>query len=117
MIDINHIRFQHVDLVTASGRINNATYSELTTTLQTLVDKGRLNIALELSGIVKMDSSGLRVFVAMLKATRPRGGDLRLVKPSERVLERLRISGLVAVFKVYSTIQEAVDSFIEVSAG
>lgn len=60
---------------------------------------GHQNLVLDLSEVTFMDSSGLGVIVAALKALRGRG-ELRLCHVQPRVLELFRLTGLGRVFPV-----------------
>jgi anti-sigma B factor antagonist len=108
MAYITSTQFGHMNVITIKGQLEAETASKLNQITQELIKKNQLNIALDLSETALLSSAGLRVLVSTLKATRPRGGDLCLINPSERSLEALRLAGLVAVFKVYPSLQEAV---------
>jgi len=111
MIDIKHTVHDTVDLVTVKGNLNRETAPLLNQALRALVDQGRYRILLNLSEVSLMTSAGLRVLVAILKATRPRGGDLQLLNPSERALETLKFAGLIAVFKVVNSESLGLEGF------
>jgi anti-sigma B factor antagonist len=55
-----------------------------------------------------MDSTGLGVLVGGLKRVDPHNGSFRLVCTQENVLKMFRITGLVNVFSIHSSAEEAI---------
>jgi len=72
---------------------------------------GTQQIVVNLSGIEYIDSGGLGALVGMLASTRHRHGDIKLVRPNQRVAELLQRTRLNRVFKSYETDDEAVTAF------
>jgi anti-sigma B factor antagonist len=72
---------------------------------------GTQQIVLNLSGIEYIDSGGLGTLVGMLASTRNRHGEIKLVRPSERVADLLQRTRLHTVFKSYESDAEAVTAF------
>jgi anti-sigma B factor antagonist len=58
-----------------------------------------------------IDSSGIGLLVRFLAATKQRGGNLKLVRPSKFTLQTLRLVGVLNLFEVYENDDEAVESF------
>ena len=54
-----------------------------------------------------MDSTGLGVLIGAHRRTAERGGSFRLVVGEGSILRLLNITGLIAVFAVYRTMEEA----------
>ena len=102
---------KHVSVVKVSGRVDSATAPELEKALQGLLDTERSQIVLDLQDTDYMSSAGLRVLVAMHKASKKSGGGLCLAQPSARVKEVLDLAGLTPVFDVRADLVEAVGSF------
>lgn len=78
--------------------------------MKELLDAGSENILLDLSGVRYMDSAGLGELIASHHQLRDRGGRIKLVQPSRRVLALLRVIGLEGVFETYEGIETAVRS-------
>jgi anti-sigma B factor antagonist len=57
-------------------------------------------LALDLSQVKFVDSTGLGVLVSVLKKAREQGGYVRLLNPSREIERLLRITGLNRVFRV-----------------
>lgn len=84
---------------------------DLGQTLRGLVDRGISRIVLDLDGVRFLDSAGLGELVAWKKRTLQLGGDLRLLRPHDRVREVLELTTLMRVFQVFDAEAEAVASF------
>ena len=110
-MNIEMRELKHVSVVKVSGRVDSSTAPEMEKSLQGLLDSGRTQIALDLQETDYLSSAGLRVLVAMHKATKKNGGNLCLAQPSVRVKEVLDLAGLTPVFSVYPDVVEAVGSF------
>ena len=76
--------------ITASGEIDAHTAPALATA----IDAAGPEVALDLSGVEFVDSSGLRVLIDAHQRLSEGGGALRLVTPSEPVRRLLEISGV-----------------------
>jgi anti-anti-sigma factor len=68
------------------------------------------SIIVDLAGLKFIDSCGLRVLVHALRWTRESGGDLSLAAPQRQARRVLEITGLIDVFSVYSSVEQAVSS-------
>ncbi len=58
------------------------------------IDKGKTNLALDLSNVPMVDSSGLGVFISLVRRCKTSGGDFALVCPNEKVEKLLKITGI-----------------------
>ena len=110
-MNIEMRELKHVSVVKVSGRVDSSTAPELEKSLQGLMDTNRNQIVLDLQETEYMSSAGLRVLVAVHKATKKNGGGLCLAQPSTRVKEVLDLAGLTPVFDVRMDVVEAVGSF------
>jgi anti-sigma B factor antagonist len=72
---------------------------------------GTQQIVVNLSGIEYVDSGGLGTLVGTLASTRNRHGEIKLVRPNQRVAELFRRTRLNTVFKSYESDEEAVTAF------
>jgi anti-sigma B factor antagonist len=64
-------------------------------------------VIVDLADLEGIDYSGLSVLLRVRKWTRRSGGDLSLAAPQQPVRRILEISGLIDVFSVYSSVEEA----------
>lgn len=111
VMEINQSEMKRVQLFEVVGRVDSNNASELGGELDKVVDEGKNNLVLDLSGVEYMSSAGLREMVRVLKRVKRSGGDLRVANPSERVKEVLELAGLDTIFEIYPTQVEAVGSF------
>ena len=79
--------------------------------LRALVDKGEKRVLVNLTGVTHIDSSGLGELVAGYTTLQKSGGDMKLLKLTERVRELMVITKLLTVFDVFDDEQEAIGSF------
>lgn len=111
MLEITTSETDNVVLVEAAGRIDSMNAHELGEALSNVIDKDQVQIVLDLSGVDYMSSAGLREIVAALKRVKRVAGDVRIARPSDRVLEILEMAGLDTILRIYPTQDEAVESY------
>ncbi len=68
-------------------------------------------IVIDLCDVDYMDSGGVGILVGLWMSVRNRGGDIKLVAPSKRVLEVLDHTKLNTVLPIYDTYDEALAAF------
>lgn len=76
-----------------------------------LVALGRTKILLNLADVTYMDSCGIGVLVAKYVSARRKGGDVRLVRVTERGRHLMEITRLMDVFRIFDSEAAAVASF------
>ncbi|HEX6384533.1 MAG TPA: STAS domain-containing protein [Anaerolineae bacterium] len=111
MLDISRESLKRVELVQVSGRVDSSNAGELDQALKDIMNDGRHNIVLDLSGVNYMSSAGLRALIAALRESKKHRGDVRIATPSERVSEVLSLAGVDSLFQVYDSRAAAVGSF------
>ena len=94
-------------VVSVSGEIDVYTSPLLQERLVEVIRDGSSSIALDLSQVTFLDSTGLGVLITGLKRCRSADGDLVLVTAQPNVLKVLEITGLNEVFQVHDTIDGA----------
>ncbi len=72
---------------------------------------GSPRIVVNLNGVHYVDSGGLGILVGLSVSARNRGGELKLVSPSQRVSDLLRRTRLDTIISVYRNDEEAVAAF------
>ncbi len=72
---------------------------------------GTPKIIVDLCDVDYVDSGGLGILVGLHISARNRGGDLKLVSPSQRVDEVLHRTRLHSIFSVYKALDEALAAF------
>jgi len=66
---------------------------------------------IDVSSVDYVDSGGLGILVGLYIAAKNRGGDIKLVSPSQRVQRVLGETKLNGVFSMYKTVDEALAAF------
>jgi anti-sigma B factor antagonist len=110
-MEITVRELNRVDLIIVDGRVDSSNATELGQALTESIEKGTVNLVVDLEKVDYMSSGGLRELVSALKQARKDGGDLRLCSLSDRVREVLELAGLDSIFEIYDDQVTAVGSF------
>ncbi len=86
--------------VTVSGEVDAYTAPELRETVTPLTKNEGADIVIDLSEVNYMDSTGLGVFIGVLKSVRANNGTLKLTGMSDRVTRLFEITGLNEVMEI-----------------
>jgi anti-anti-sigma factor len=97
-----------ITLAKLSGRLDLAGARSIDLPFTAHVATKSVRVVVDLSQVSFLASLGIRTLVVPAKAARARGGDLVLLNPQPKVMEVLMVSGLTAVLKVYTSLDEAV---------
>jgi anti-anti-sigma factor len=84
---------------------------ELREAVRGALDGGQKNLVLKLAGVTVMDSAGIGELVSSYTATAQRGGKLKLIGLTPKVLDLLHITQLITIFETFDDEKEAVASF------
>jgi anti-sigma B factor antagonist len=116
-MEIANRRFNRVDLVKISGRIDASTASQLKQAIDALFGEGRYRVVLDLEKLEYISSPGLRVLIESRKRAREwkitdlEGGDIRIATIPPRIKEVFDLTGFTTLFDIYPDVTEAVGSF------
>jgi anti-sigma B factor antagonist len=102
---------QNVSVMKVTGRVDSDTAPELDTALLKLLQDNKNKIVLNLRDVEFLSSAGLRAMVKALKDAQKSGGDVRLASVSQPIEVILRTVGMMQMFKMYSTSEEAAVGF------
>ena len=101
-----------VAIVDLSGRITLGEASvAVRDAINDLIGKGNKKILLNLVEVNYIDSSGIGVLVSSFSTVRTQGGELKLVNPSKRISDLLKITKVYSLFDVKENEAAAVASF------
>lgn len=84
---------------------------ELHRAVRTLLEEGRVQILLNLSGVIHMDSGGLGELLSCQVSTHKSGGSFKIAHLTEQVEELMEITKLVTVFDIYDDETRALAAF------
>ena len=93
------------------GRLDSHESDSFEEALKKFIDDGDKVLLLDLSEINYVSSRGLRVFITGAKWAQAAGGRLAVCAPQDDVQKVLDMTGLAALFGVFKTREEAVQSF------
>ena len=79
--------------------------------IRKLADEGKKKLLLNLAGVSYIDSSGIGELIANYTTVTRQGGQLKLLKLTDRVQNLLVITKLLTVFDSYEDEAEALKSF------
>ena len=79
--------------------------------IRNLADSGKKKLLLNLAGVSYIDSSGIGELIANYTTVTRQGGQLKLLKLTDRVQNLLVITKLLTVFDAYEDEAEALKSF------
>ena len=79
--------------------------------IRNLADSGKKKLLLNLAGVSYIDSSGIGELIANYTTVSRQGGQLKLLKLTDRVQNLLVITKLLTVFDAYEDEAEALQSF------
>lgn len=96
-----------VSVLSISGRLNMVTGPRLREAIERAVAENHPHVAVDLSGVVFLDSSGLGALIAGIKMARAAGGDLRLIRPTEQVELVLELTNMDSVLRSFDDVESA----------
>jgi len=68
-------------------------------------------IVIDLNGVSWLNSMGIGALMRCLTTIRNAEGDLRLARMSDKARSVFVITQLISIFKIFETVEEAVDSY------
>lgn len=107
---MNFTRTDRVDgvvVLALEGRLNMVSTGRFREVIHEVVEGGGTRLAVDLSGVEFVDSSGLGALVSGLKTTRQAGGDLRIVGANDQVRLVLGLTNLERVLTPFATVEDA----------
>ncbi|WP_158944537.1 STAS domain-containing protein [Granulicella sp. S190] len=109
---MNVLKYGEVEAITLNGPLLlGASVNALRAKMENLAAHGGRQFVLNLTGVTRMDSSGVGLLVMILSSTKEAGGSLKLVNPSKQVTQVLKMCNLLPLFEVFDEEQAAISSF------
>jgi anti-sigma B factor antagonist len=109
---INPREVSHVTILDVQGRIVlGDEIGQVRDAVRNLVADGKKKIILNLAGVDYIDSSGVGELVGCFTTVRNAGGELKLLKLSQKVHDILNVTKLYTVFDIRDDEFTAVKSF------
>ena len=102
-----------VEVVHLISRLDANNAPEVREELDSLMQRGRHRLALNLDRVSFIDSSGLSVFVHAVKAARAMGGNVNLIHPTPAVRSILDLTRLSRIMDIWDDEPSAVTALAQ----
>jgi len=112
MITINNKnnRYAIAHFNSAVKKLNILVAEKTKKILQEVIDEGHSKLILSLNGITYIDSSGFGAIISIFNYAKNRDAELIICDVSEANMALIKITKLNEVFKIFDTIESAIDS-------
>lgn len=94
-------------VIRPEGRLNMVAAPMVREAIGGVVDSGRAHVAIDLTDVDFIDSSGLGALISGLKTTRQASGDLRIASANEQVRLVLKLTNLERVLTPFDSLEAA----------
>jgi anti-sigma B factor antagonist len=92
------------------GQLKSSSVPEFDAALESALANSCIYLILDLEQMPFIDSSGIGAIVNALRRTRQVGGDTKLVNPSSFATKTFKMVGILSLFGVFPTEQEAIEA-------
>jgi anti-sigma B factor antagonist len=99
---------EDIEVFELTGSLDIATSPTVRAALTSASERGGHQLIVDLTQVDFLDSTGLGALIGGQRRAREFGGEVRLVAKEGQILRLLRITGLLKVFSVYPTLEDAV---------
>lgn len=108
------LKIGNISIVKIIGRLTPDENDDvLLNTVKQLAEKGEIYFLIDLSGVNYINSTGIGSLIQTYRLAQSKGGDLKLLSPSQPVSHIIQVSKLDSIFKSYTDQEAAVASFAE----
>lgn len=111
MLSFNQYVHNDMTVLSVTGNLDSLTVPEIRPEIEKIVASGVRKVALEMSALEVIDSSGIGAIVSLFKRVRGLGGDVKIVGVRGQPREILRLLGLERAFDIVSNLDEAATRF------
>lgn len=99
---------QNFEVVSLEGTLDASVAAKVRDELKSIVDSGRNQVVVDLTGVKFIDSSGLSALVTGFKAARAVGGDVALCGLTAPVRSIIELTRLHRIMDIYDDVDAAV---------
>jgi anti-anti-sigma factor len=107
-MNITTREYKRAMVIRVTGRVDANTAPQFDETLKRHIDGGSHHLVVEMDATEYLSSAGVRALISARKALKPKGGDIFIAQPSERVKEVLHLAGMESLFQTFDTTEAAV---------
>jgi anti-sigma B factor antagonist len=111
-IQVRHI--DHIAIIELSGRLS-VLETPLKQVVEALLERGDQYFIVNLAKLSYLDNSGLGQLCSMYTVARENGGDMKLLKPTPRIKELLKVTKLDTIFESFEREADAIGSMFSYS--
>lgn len=112
-MQINQRAFGSAAVLDLAGEIDLGNAAELRRALRRLLEEQQLRIVINMENVDFIDSTGIGIFLSVLKSLRDRGGDLKLSTLAAPVLKVFQLTRLDAFFDLHADVEAAEKAFAQ----
>jgi len=110
-VNIESRSLNSIQIAEVSGRIDPANTAYFENEINKIINGSGPKLLLNMKEVVYISSSGLRVFLTLLKKMRAANGELKICCMSPNIQKIFQISGFVQLFDIHGTEEEALQKF------
>ena len=105
-MEVTEARSGGTTILKIVGRVDSSVSKSLEQHVQDVVSRDE-HIVVDLAGMTYVSSAGLRSFIMLAKHARARNKTIALVAMQDEVVEIFEISGLLELFSIHPTVDDA----------
>jgi anti-anti-sigma factor len=108
-MDIRFTTLEGYTVLSANGRIDTTKAGDFEADIMKAIESEACRIILDCSGLNYISSSGLRIFLVVLKKMKASKGQFRLCSLQPGIREIFDIAGFSSVFSIYTDQETAIN--------
>ena len=106
-----HEKYEAVIIELKGNVMGGPETQEFSELVHKLLDEGKKNIIVDLSGVKFMNSSGLGMLISGYTSVKNSDGKFVIAGATEKINSLLVITKLITIFDSYKTVDEAIENF------
>ena len=111
-VELSVLHQSHVQVLRLRGKLTlGQPVDSFRQTFERALEAGDTRFILNLADVPLLDSSGIGALVRCHVSAHRRGGNIKLVHPQDYILRILKMLGLLDLFQVYESEEDAAASF------
>ncbi|MGC8605505.1 MAG: STAS domain-containing protein [Desulfomonilaceae bacterium] len=100
-----------ITILVTEERLDSLDGPKLRDVVKQMVQESSFNIVIDMEKTLFLDSSGCGGLLSSLKTLTNNHGDMKIARPTSKVLEVFQLTRLHRVFEIHNTLESAVNSF------
>lgn len=99
-LEVEHTAVGDYDVLTPTGEVDVSSYSELRDRIGELLQRGRANVVIDLTGTTFLDSTALGALIGGRRRAHAAGGSFAIICANPQLLKLFAVTKLDLVFEV-----------------